>query len=406
MFQHTTLDNGLTILTESRDTAYTCAVGFFVECGSRDENDTVSGVSHLLEHLVFKGSEKRTAEEVNRHFDEIGANSNAYTSEEQTVYYGTVLPELQENLIELLADILRPAIRDKDFETEKLVVLEEIEMYNDQPPFGADEKCRAIFYAGHPLENSILGSLESIKNLSREQTQEYFYRKYSPENITLVCCGKVDFNETVAIAEKYCGKWKPTGKNIRNLHRVTGKKNSCAIPKDSAKFQYTMQLVDGPCATDSDRFAAELLICVIGDDVGSRLYWDLVDPGLVESVGLSHYEYHDNGFFLTGMCCAPEKSAENLHRIAEIYQATLEKGISEDELTRAKNKTLARIVLGNERPRGRLFSVGDEWTVRKQYRTVRENLDAVNAVTLQDLHDVLERYPLTDPLSIIVGKIH
>ena len=136
-FRQQTLDNGLEIVAECNPQAYSAALAFFVKTGSRDETDALSGVSHFLEHMVFKGTERRSAEDVNRELDEICAGSNAFTSEEQTVYHATFLPERQADVVALLSDIMRPALRASDFEMEKQVILEEIAMYEEQPPFRA-----------------------------------------------------------------------------------------------------------------------------------------------------------------------------------------------------------------------------------------------------------------------------
>ncbi len=139
-----TLPNGLEIVAECNGEAHSTALGFFVKTGARDETDAVAGVSHFLEHMAFKGTASRSADDVNREFDEMGAHYNAFTNEENTVFYAAVLPEYQDRAVELLGDILRPSLREDDFGTEKQVILEEIQMYDDQPPFGADDKCRAL----------------------------------------------------------------------------------------------------------------------------------------------------------------------------------------------------------------------------------------------------------------------
>src|SRR4030095_13561388 len=137
---------------------------------------------HFLEHMVFKGSANRTAEQVNRDLDDLSASSNAFTSEEQTVYYATTLPDDQENIVELLADIMRPMLRQDDFDTEKQVILEEIAKYDDQPPYGAHEKCMMAFFGDHPLGKSVLGTAQSVGDLKRDQMLNYFEQRYSPRN--------------------------------------------------------------------------------------------------------------------------------------------------------------------------------------------------------------------------------
>src|SRR5690606_6816011 len=204
-----TLPNGLEVIAECNDEAHSTALGFFVETGSRDETDDVAGVSHFLEHMVFKGTPRRSADDVNREFDEMGAHYNAFTSEENTVYYAAVLPEYQDRCVELWADVLRPALREEDFTTEKNVIIEEIQMYEDQPPFGAHEKCMALHFEGHPLGRSVLGTEQSIRRLPVDAMRAYFERRYSPRNITLAAAGRVDFDALVKSAERYCGSWGP-----------------------------------------------------------------------------------------------------------------------------------------------------------------------------------------------------
>ncbi len=193
-----TLPNGLQIVAECNEAAYSTAVGFFVNTGARDENDAIAGVSHFLEHMVFKGTPTRSADDVNREFDEMGAHYNAFTNEENTVFYAAVLPEHQCRAVDLLADILRPSLRADDFETEKQVILEEIQMYEDQPPFGADDKGRAMHFGAHPLGRSVLGTAESVRGLTSEAMGEYFRRRYSPGNIVLAAAGRIDFAGLVA----------------------------------------------------------------------------------------------------------------------------------------------------------------------------------------------------------------
>ncbi len=156
------LTNGLQIIGESSPSARSVALGFFVRTGSRDETPEISGVTHFLEHMVFKGTPHRTYLDVNRDFDKIGAQYNAFTSEENTVFHAAVLPEYLPQTVDILADILRPSLRDQDFDTEKNVIIEEIGMYEDQPGSCAYENAKRLFFADHRLANSILGTVKSI----------------------------------------------------------------------------------------------------------------------------------------------------------------------------------------------------------------------------------------------------
>src|SRR5438270_5848230 len=188
-FQQHTLDNGLTILGETTPSARSVALGFFVRTGARDEAPGVSGVTHFLEHMVFKGTPRRSALDVNRDFDNIGADYNAFTSEENTVFYAAILPEYLPQAVDILADILRPSLRDDDFDMEKNVIIEEIGMYEDQPMWSAYDHAKQVYFADHRLGNSILGTDESIAALKRDEMHEYFARRYVANNITVAAAG-------------------------------------------------------------------------------------------------------------------------------------------------------------------------------------------------------------------------
>ena len=406
MFRQTTLDNGLEIIAECNENAYSLATGFFVKTGARDESDDMAGVSHFLEHMMFKGTPTRSAADVNRELDELGAYANAYTSEETTCYYAVLLPELQDHAIDLLGDILRPSLRQEDFDTEKQVILEEIKMYDDQPPFGADEKLRELFFGDHPLRRSVLGTGESIEKLTAGQMREYFEQRYSPGNIVLAAAGNVDFDALVRKADQMCGHWKPR-ETSRELRRPKVQSGLHFMHKESAVQQYVMQFFGGVGGHEShrERYAAYLLSHVVGDEVGSRFYWELLDPGHADSCGFGVIEYTDAGVYVMSLSCAPEKTRENMQRIDAILASVQAGGITEEELARCRTKVLSRSVLANESPGNRLFTFGNEWLQDRKYYTIREELDFVRNVTLDDINDVLARYPLQNPCTITVGPM-
>src|SRR5436853_7054078 len=164
--------------------------------------------------MVFKGTPRRSALEVNYDFDRIGASYNAFTSEENTVFYAAILPEYLPQAVDILADILRPSLRPEDFDMEKKVIIEEIGMYEDQPMFSAFDHAKRVFFADHKLGNSILGTVESITALTRDQMHAYFTRRYVAPNITAVAAGHYDWPDFVALVEKHCGGWerRPAGR--------------------------------------------------------------------------------------------------------------------------------------------------------------------------------------------------
>ena len=354
--------------------------------------------------MAFKGTATRSADDVNREFDEMGAQYNAFTSEEQTVFFAAVLPENQDRAVGLLADILRPALRDEDFDTEKQVILEEIHMYEDQPPFGADEKCRAAHFGSHPLGRSVLGTLQSVGGLTAEAMRGYLRRRYVPETVTLVAAGHVDFDALVASARHACRDWQrqPAARNVVAAPRHGGFQT---ILKESATQQYAVLLSAGPAAADPDRYAAKLLATILGDDTGSRLFWELVDPGLAETASLGHCEFDGAGLFISYLGCDPECAGDNLQRMVDLFHRAENDGVTEAELQQAKNKISSRVVLASERPRGRLFSVASEWIQRRRYESVRDELEAWSAVTLNDVAAVLAKYPLSATTTMTIGPL-
>ena len=403
-FRQHTLANGLEIVAECIPHAYSMALGFFVKTGARDESDALAGVSHFLEHMVFKGTPTRSAADVNRELDEMGSHSNAYTSEEQTVYYAAMLPEFQDQATELLCDILRPSLREDDFNTEKQVIIEEIAKYDDQPPYGAHEKCMAAHFGSHSLARSVLGTAQSVGALTAEQMRGYFERRYSPSNIALVTAGKVDFDRLVAAAEKHCGRWERFDAP-REMPRAAPHSGFHVIRKELATQEYAVQIANGPAASDADRYAGRLLTTIIGDETGSRLFWKLVDTGLAELAALGSYEYQGTGVYMGFLCCAPDEAAPNLQIMRDVFREVERRGVTEDELLRAKSKLCSHVVLQSERPSNRLFSVGNGWLQRREYRTVREAVQSYQAVTTCDIAAVLEKFPLTASTTVAIGPL-
>ena len=207
-FHQTVLDNGLQVIAELNDQARSVASGFFVKAGSRDESPELAGVSHFLEHMIFKGTPNRDALAVNRDFDRVGAKHNAQTSEEDTFYHVTCLPEYLPRAFDVLSDILRPSLREEDFETEKKVIIEEIRMYLDNPMSVAYDAAKAAHFGGHPLGQSILGTVDSITAPHRStRCASYFAGKYSPANIVLAFAGKADWDDILALARDRCSGW-------------------------------------------------------------------------------------------------------------------------------------------------------------------------------------------------------
>jgi predicted Zn-dependent peptidase len=401
-FHHTTLENGLQVIAELNDRARSIAAGFFVKTGSRDESRDLAGVSHFLEHMTFKGTPRRDALTVNRDFDRVGAKHNAQTSEEDTFYHVTCLPEYLPPAFDVLADILRPTLQTDDFETEKQVIIEEIRMYLDNPMSVAYEAAKATHYGEHPLGNSILGTVESIAAMTAEQMRDYFAQRYSPANIVLAFAGKGRWESLVDLARAHCASWHG-GPASRQAAPVRGSLAFRAILRPEDQQQTVVGVSDGPPLESPDRYAAHLLATILGDHTGSRLYWTLIDPGHADGAELSYQDYNQAGAFSTFLSCEPGATRENLACIAEVYQTIMREGPAEEELVQAKNKVLARSVLRSERPMGRLASLGFHWMYHGAYISLEQELEAFNRVSIDDLERLLREWPLWPMTIISVG---
>ncbi len=398
-YDHTTLPNGLHIIGEHNPAAQSVAIGFFTRTGSRDETPEVSGVSHFLEHMMFKGTERRSPEDVNREFDEMGANYNAFTSEENTVYYGAVLPKFQSGLIDLLSDMLRPSLRLDDFTTEKNVILEEIAMYKDRPQFTLFDLARSTYHQGHPLGNSVLGSTESITALERDQMLAYFERRYAPNNLTVVMTGNYDWDSAVAQFGAACGAWTPA-EAPRTLSEPAPNNQQQMVADPKRDRAYLAMVAPGPAAQSDDRFAAEVLAAVLGGGEGSRLHWALVYPGIAESAEVFYDSSDGAGSLYAYATCDPSCTAEVLEVLRATLQAAQSEPLPADEVARARRKIASALVLRAETPMGRLTAVGFDWVYRQHIMPLDEVVDRYLAVTPEAVQSLLASRPF-DTLTVV-----
>lgn len=397
-FHYKQLPNGLDIVAEENPDSHSLAAGLFVKTGARDEDASINGVSHFLEHMMFKGSEKYGWEDVNRIFDELGARYNAFTTQEMTAYYANVLPEFTDRAIEHLSHLLRPAIRNADFDTEKKVILEEIAMYLDDPGHRVYEKLMSAHFGNHPLSMSILGAPESIQKLQRDQMADYFTRRYGPGNMVLAVTGRLDFDEIVKLADKYMGNW-PRVNAPRVDIKPLYKPQRLALSDPKLNRTYTMGMTPGPSAQDERRFAARVLSDVVGDSDGSRLYWSLVDNAIADDADFGFYPHDMCGSFYISLTTDPARTDEALGiALRELEKAKTD--LNDDEIERAKNKIASSLVLQGEVPLGRMRSIGGSWIYNKEYRSLEQDMETLMKVDRNALNQLMRDFPF-DPMTII-----
>jgi len=392
-FKRATLNNGLTVVGEVDPSAHTSAVGFFVKTGARDEASGVMGVSHFLEHMMFKGTPTRSSDDVNRAFDAMGARANAYTSTEMTAFYASVLPEFLPAATELLADMMRPALREEDFTTEKGVILEEIAMYKDELVWVLYDALMEAYFAGSPLGHRVLGTSETVAGLRVEQMRAYFGSRYSSDNTTVALAGKVDFDATVTQIDKLCGGWQRTG--VGGAGRSAGTTAGPELRLTDAKLSrgYRMMVCPGPSSTDERRYAAFVAAQVLGGADNSRFHWSLVETGLVEEAECSYEPMDGLGAFRVMLVGEPE-ALEGAWETAMRACRELAGSLTEHDVEVVRSKVATGVVVAGERPEGRMHRLGRQWLYHGAYTPMEDELARVNAVTVAGVRELLAAMPI------------
>jgi predicted Zn-dependent peptidase len=383
-FKQVVLKNGLEIVADVNDAAQSAALGFMVRTGSRDERAEVSGVSHFLEHMMFKGTAKRNSQQVNEEFDAMGARNNAFTSNEVTCYWAQVLPEFTERAMDLLSDMMRPALRVEDFEMEKKVILEEIALYLDRPSHVLFEAVMADHFEKHPMAHSVLGTKESITALKQKQMRQYFDSRYGPGNMVLAAAGKVDFDALVKLAEQFCGQW-PRISAPRAYPNPVLRAKRRDLTDAKLKRHYIAGLCPGPSAQDESRYAAMVLSDVLGDQEGSRLFWALIETGLADEADFSFYPHDNAGSFMVYASCDPERAKQVEGILLGELAKVVKDGLTVEEVQRSKNKIESATVLQGESPLGRMRNLASRWTYNREYRSLEEDLAKLESITKDDL---------------------
>ena len=390
-FKHTTLSNGLTIIGEVNAAAQSAAVGFFIRTGSRDETPGVNGVSHFLEHMMFKGTEKLSALEVSEAFDRLGAKFNAFTSEENTVYYAAVLPEYLMDVTDLWAQLMRPSLRDDDFNIEKNVIKEEIAMYKDLPQFDVMDRAKAIHFGDHPCGQSVLGTEQSITDLTAEQMRGYFNNRYVPNNMVLACCGNFDFDALCSLAREKCASWQQSEVH-RELAFHNGSKQQQQKEKANLVRRHICLVSPMVSFQDDRRFAASLLAMILGDSTGSRYFWALVDTAIAEIAAMQCESMDGVGALYSYIRCSPENAAKVTDIVNDIFSDLSTDGVTENELQKAKNKVLSAITIKSELPMGRFVNLGFNWVYLHQYRSVADDVRAIKNVSVHDINELVAEF--------------
>ncbi|MGZ3678741.1 MAG: M16 family metallopeptidase [Ktedonobacterales bacterium] len=392
-----TLPNGLQILGQRMPDLESISVCFHVRTGSRDEHDpALYGVSHFLEHMVFKGTALRDAEQITLDFNKMGAEFNAFTSVEQTVYYARVLGDYLPDAVDLLSDMMRPRLDAQDFAMERNVILEEIARSEDVPTNQAYRKLLGTYFEGTSLSHEVLGTRQSIRELSVEQMRDYHARRYAANNLILAIAGNFDWERLVALAEEKCGAWTQGDAGRDAQPFLPGRSTSRVIVKPQQQQQIMLLAWPAVSEQDKDYYAAVLASMVLGDGTGSRLFWNIYQKGLAETAVASLSPFDHTGMMIAFVSTTPEHAPGVLELVRAELKSMQDDGVQEDELRRAKDKLVSRVVLDGESAYSRMQDLAYTWVVERRLRTIEEEMAEIERVTMEDVRRVLDRFPYTD----------
>ncbi|HEX5546231.1 MAG TPA: pitrilysin family protein, partial [Ktedonobacterales bacterium] len=373
------LQNGLQILGQRMPDLESVSVCFFVRTGARDEHDAaLYGVSHFLEHMVFKGTTHRDTEQITLDFNRMGAEFNAFTSLEQTVFYTRVLREYLPNAIDLLSDMMRPKLDADDFNLERNVILEEIARSEDVPTGQAYRRLMQSFFAGNSLGHDVLGTRESIGDLQVEQMRAYQGRRYAANNLILAVAGNFDWDELRALAEEKCGAWQ-SGEMGREAVPFTPESASTVIVKPQQKQQIMLLAWPGVSVQDDDLYAAHLAMMVLGDGTGSRLFWNIYQKGLAETAAASLSPMDGTGMCVAFISTTPDHAPGVLEMLRSELKSLQADSIHEDELRRAKDKLVSRTVLDGDSAFSRMQDLAYTWAAKKEVRSIQDEIAEIEA---------------------------
>ena len=297
---------------------------------------------------------------------------------------------------------MRPSLRDEDFDIEKNVIKEEIAMYKDLPQFDVLDKCRSMHFDEHPCGNSVLGTNESITALTSSQMREYFSNRYAPNNMVLACCGNVDYDAICQLARQKCGSWEPS-KVKRELTFSTGSMKKLKEQKDNLACEHICLISPGVSAQDDRRFTMSLLATIVGDYTGSRFFWALIDTAIAETAVMQFESMDGVGAVYSYIRCNPENVDKTTRILNRIFAELADKGVTKEELTKARNKVLSALTIKSETPMGRLTGLGFNWVYLKEYRSLADNVRSIKAVTVDQINALIKEFKPQDFTKLSIG---
>lgn len=391
--RRTTLPGGLRVVTERIPSVRSASVGVWVNVGSRDEGPTVAGAAHFLEHLLFKSTPTRSAVDIAQAVDAVGGELNAFTAREHTCYYAHVLDTDLELAVDLVADVvLRGRCAAEDVEVERDVVLEEIAMRDDDPEDTLGDVFLSAMFGAHPVGRPVIGSVDSISGMSRNQLHSFHVRRYVPERMVLAVAGNVDHDEVVSLAREYFGPKLVDGRTAvaprKGSGRVPGRPSLQIVHRDGEQTHLSMG-VRTPGRHWEHRWALAVLNTALGGGLSSRLFQEVRETrGLAYSVYSTVDTFSDSGALSIYAGCVPERFDEVVRVTTDVLDEVARDGITDAECRIAKGSLRGGLVLGLEDSASRMNRLGRGELNHGRHRSIDSTLEQIAAVTLDEVNAV------------------
>jgi predicted Zn-dependent peptidase len=399
--RRTVLPNGLTILTERIDHLRSVAMGVWIKSGSRSEPAETIGISHFVEHMLFKGTHSRTAQAIAREMDSIGGNLDAFTGKETICFNVKSLAEHIPIALDVLSDlVLNPVFAPADIERERGVILEEIKIDEDNPDVLVHELFTQSFWKNHPLGLPILGTAKSVRALTRDQLIAYHARCFHAGNIVFSAAGLLDHDQFVeAVAQKFS-----TLAGGTTLHELPAPKPTPLIQLRNKKSLEQVQIclgVSAPSITDENRFAALILNTVLGGGMSSRLFQTIREErGMAYSIYSDLAPYRDTGTLCVYAGTSSSKAIEVVDLTMAEFRKLKEEPLPDEELTRAKDQVKGNILLGLESSNARMANLARQEMYFNHFFTAEEVIELICEVNAQQVQELARS--LFDPDRIAV----
>jgi predicted Zn-dependent peptidase len=384
--QREVLPNGLTILTEQMDHIRSVSMGIWVKSGSRHEDPHVNGISHFVEHMVFKGTTNRSAEDIARQVDSIGGNMDAFTGKETICFNIKVLDEHLPVAVDVLSDmVLHPVFDGKEITRERGVILEEIKMDEDNPDYLVHEIFTQNFFKDHPLGKPILGTKETVRRFDQEATLAYYGSKFAPNNLIVSAAGSVSHHEFVELLGKQFGQL-ATGSN--GWHDTPPKINSRIVMRNKKALEQVQICVGVPSYRISHerRYVSYILNTLLGGGMSSRLFQNVREKqGLVYSIFSELNPFRDTGLLSIYAGTSRESAPKVVQAVVNEFRQLKQNPISDEELKRAKDQLKGSLMLSLESSTARMSNLARQEMYYDRFFGMDEIIQRIQAVTVEDL---------------------